>query len=130
MANLLLDLTNYIINQGLATQDGLDIFRDYRPDDPDEAIFLAEYNGTAYTFDYTANRLVQVQVRSNTAAQAFNKVHLLYRALINPQEPIQMNLSEGRWALITPVSSPTLLTRDHKQRVIYSFNISVITSID
>ena len=64
MADLLLDLVNYGIGQGVFTADGNDVFRDIMPDEPANCSALIEYMGEVAFINNMANRSIQVRVRN------------------------------------------------------------------
>jgi len=63
MANLLLDIVNYLIAQGKVTTDA---FRDSMPDKPDSLVSLYESSGVPARICDAENRSVQIQVRDNS----------------------------------------------------------------
>ena len=64
--NLLLDLANFYIiyASDVVTADGVDIFRDNMPDDPNNCVGLFEFEGVPSDVSDVTNRSVQVMVRN------------------------------------------------------------------
>lgn len=130
MANpLLLDIALYFVEQHLASGDGIDIFRDFTPEEPDDAVVLYEYAGAPHPLHESAvHRSVQVSARSADADTARHRVLQLHNALLSDNNIIQFTPS--RWGQVFIRQSPFLIKRDENGRSIYGFNIGITTSIE
>jgi len=128
---LLQDIQTYIIAAHYATADGTDIFRDYTPDEPDNIIILNEYDSVPsfYRGVMMGIRYVQIVVRNTSATTAKTKADALYH-LFNDSEENILNITASRPAVITPKQMPFKITVDERQRVLYGFNLAIMTKID
>lgn len=129
MTNLLLDIEQYIISKGLATADGVDLFRDFSPPSPDGVIILTEYTGSQDRASLVCNRSVQVMVRSVDYDEARSKAWSLYNLFDVPEDRI-LNLTAERWAVVTAKQPPFRVGTDENGRVLFVFNLSVVTYRD
>ena len=130
MASLLLDIVNYFAANNLVQGDGIDCFRDFRPETPDTVVALFEYPGgeVPYYEDNTAHRSVQVTVRDAEADKANAKSLELFKALKSDTKFIRFN--EKRWGQVTLRQVPFKIKQDENNRTIYGFNIGITTNID
>jgi hypothetical protein len=129
MAGLLVDLENYIINLGLATADGVDIYRDYLPDTPDAVITLYEYSGEPFANGVDGMlRMIQILVRAKSYAGARLLSWSLYNAFHTPDDYI--HTLGGKEALIRVRSTPLKMLADETSRVTFTFNMGVTTQLD
>lgn len=133
MANLLKDITSYIVNNELAVGYGDDVFHEFLPESPDNIILLEEYKGSPDTpFDHDLHhrsiRLVTRHVDTDKAKELAFKLH---KILISPNgdfEPIKF--TEDRWGLVYIRQTPFYLGVDANDRALYCFNIGITTSIN
>ena len=131
MASLLEDLVQYIILNNLATESGKDIFQDYDPDEPSQAIIMIEYDSKVSS-SVSANagvRYVQFSCRDLQPTPAKNSAWALYRLFIRPDSNVT-NLPGGRWCIMSPKDMPKKIRVDEKKRIIYGFNIAITTNFD
>jgi hypothetical protein len=128
MADLLNDIAEFIISNNYATAIGSDIYLDYRPDGPDNIIVVNEYIGTPIEYTEAAIRRLQIQVRNKNSNDARLLINNLYR-MFN-ENIIYENLPNNRYGIVSPTSTPTILTTDEENRTIYYFNLSITTKID
>lgn len=129
MQDLLLDLVDYLVENGIAEGDGVDCFRDFEPEDPDDVITLYEYQGDpAVPFEEMLNRSVQVTTRSLDAEAARRKALDIYAALRKDNRVVY--LTPDRLCLVYLRQTPFKLKVDSKERVTYAFNIGVTTISD
>ena len=130
MNPLLLDIVNYFVANKLAQGDGIDCFRDFSPEEPDNIIVLTEYKGDEvpnYETD-VVHRSVQITTR-NTDADAARACALdLAKSLKSDTKFIQFN--EKRWGQVTLRQPPFKIEQDENKRTIYGFNIGITTSIE
>jgi len=130
MANLLLDIANYLVSKGLAIADGVDIFRDFSPDKPDDCIILNEYSGPPTPDGVDAvERDVQVVVRSVEAADARSKCWSIFNEIDKPTNRI-IYFTESRWAIVYAKQTPFRMGTDVNNRVLYAFNVGIATYRD
>lgn len=127
MANLLLDLGNYLIAQGIATTDGVDLFRDSMPDAPNCVTVLYEYSSGVPTF--VADRSVQIIVRAETYEAARQASWRAFSKLYDPLEPV-MHINTNRWIIVSARNGPTKLQIDAHGRTLFVFNLGICTTSD
>jgi len=130
MQTLLLDIVNYFASLGLVQGDGVDCFRDFRPEAPDSVVALFEYPGgeVPYYEDNAAHRSVQITVRDASADVANEKALELFKALKSDTKFIRFN--ERRWGQVTLRQTPFKIKQDENSRTIYGFNVGITTNID
>lgn len=130
MANpLLLDIALYLKAMGHVTGDGVDLFRDYIPDKPENIVVLYEYKGDpAVQFVELVNRSVQVIVRDKSADKARIRALAIYRALQSDTQVV--NFTDTRWAQVYLRQPPFRLGQDDKGIVSYCFNTGITATID
>ena len=127
MTDLLVDMTNYAIANGIATEDGLDIFQNNMPDVPDFAIALSEYAGLPQTLGLDIGvRSVQVKVRAVSNEDARIAAWKMYNLFYNSDDPI-IAIKEDRFVVCRPRQTPYKLTVDSRNRPIWNFNMGVTT---
>lgn len=130
MSDLLEDVQAYIIAEGLATVDGVDIFRDFIPEAPDNMISVAEYAGVPGSPGIdTQLRMVQISVRNTSYGTARSTSHQLYAMFHQPDDLI-MQLTADRWVISQPRQTPFQSGRDKRNRSTFVFNISLTTFKD
>lgn len=130
MNSLLLDIVEYFTSLGLTEGDGVDCFRDFSPEAPDNIVYLIEYNGgeVPYYEDNAAHRSVQVNVRNADADAARIKSLELFKALKSDTKYVQF--TETRWGQVTLRQTPFKVKQDENKRTIYAFNMGITTTID
>lgn len=133
MANLLKDVTSYIVNNELATGYGDDVFHEYMPEEPDNIIFLEELKGSPDTpFDHDLHhRSIRLITRNVDADTAKSLAFSLHKIFVSPNvdfEPI--HFTETRWGLVYIRQTPFCIGTDENDRTLYCFNIGITTSID
>lgn len=130
MADLLQDIQAFIIANNLATADGVDIFRDFIPESPDDLISVAEYAGVPGLAGIdTQLRLVQINVRNTSYSSARSTSHQLYSLFHRSEEPILQMTSE-RWVITQPRQTPFQSNRDRQNRTTFTFNVALTTYKD
>ena len=133
--NLLLDLVNYIIlyasDIGI-TADGVDIFRDWMPDSPDNSVCLSEYSGLTSDVCNVDVRSVQVKVKNTNYENGRKRIWGIYNLLYDPDSELQVIdvITATRWGIIKPRQAPYHLVKDDSGRNIFIFNMGVTTSRD
>jgi hypothetical protein len=130
VATLLEDIVSHIIAHGFATADGVDIFRDFSPDAPDDVVVLYEYAGNPTSKGVNCRvRSVQVTVRSISASSAQTKVNALYQLLDTAEASITY-FTASRYAIVVARQTPYKIMVDANKRLIYGFNMAVTTYQD
>lgn len=128
MADLLLDIVNFWINESLVTADGTDIFRDIMPDEPDNCIAIVEYAGEVSFINNAVNRSIQVRVRNTDHDDAKSKIVALYKSVYDPEADVRIiDFTATRWGIVKPRNYPYSLTRDKNNRFIFVFNMGIVT---
>ena len=131
MSNLLLDLINYVTNKELIQGDGVDAFRDFMPEEPDNVVVFNEYRGDPLLLHETiTNRSVQVVTRNKDAEAACSLANEICKCLQPTTDNALVQISEERWGQIYVRQSPFKLGQDDNDRVLYCFNIGVTTALD
>jgi hypothetical protein len=129
MNPLLLDIVLYFVSLNLVAGDGIDCFRDFSPESPDNIIVLSEYGGSEVPYyDEAAHRSVQVKVRDTDADTARQKALQLFKALKSDTKFIRF--TETRWGQVTLRQTPFKIEQDENKRTIYGFNMGITTSIE
>jgi hypothetical protein len=128
--NLLLDLIDYLVEEEIVEGDGVDIFRDFIPETPDNVIALMEYPGRTLRSGLDpVSRVVRVMVRALNVDDARDKIIELYDFFTTPDDEIH-HFAESRWAVIHAFDTPAKIGVDPSNRVFYGFVISVLTHKD
>lgn len=132
MANpLLLDIVIYLTSKGVIQGDGIDTFRDFIPETPDNIVAITEYPGSpAVHFDPTAHRSIQVSVRNLNADVARSKALELYKVLQSESEDGRVDFTPSRWGQVTLRQPPYRMKTDSSDRVTYGFNVGITTTIE
>jgi hypothetical protein len=127
---LLLDIVEYLVDNNVAVGDGIDCFRDYSPEDPDNVIVLYEYRGsTSVPFDDTTQRAVQVTVRSSDPDYARDKAIEIFNLFKVKECAKRVDFTTDRWGQVTLRNTPFKIKVDENDRFIYGFNMGVLTTI-
>ena len=131
MANtLLLDIALFLVSKSLATGDGVDIFRDFTPNEPDSLVTLHEYKGDVISqYSEVAHRSIQVIVRDRDADIARDKSVQIFKAL-RAGEDCRVDFTQERWGQVYLRQTPFFLKRDENDRIYYAFNIGITTTIE
>lgn len=129
MNPLLLDIATYLASRGLVQGDGIDVFRDFYPEEPDDVVVLYEYKGDeVLPYEDKVNRSVQVAVRSPDADTARTKALSIFKAL--QSETCLIYFTNDRWGQVYLRQSPFKIKIDENSRAVYGFNIGVTTTIE
>jgi hypothetical protein len=71
MPDLLLDFATYFTTENLVQGDGIDVFRDFTPEEPDDLVSIFEYSGApVQSFNAAVDRSIQIVVRSKSPTTA------------------------------------------------------------
>lgn len=128
--DLLLELVAYLKTNNLCTNDGTDIFRDFKPDSPDNIIVLSEYTGSPSIKGLECStRSVQVLVRNTNPDTAKSKAWAIHKLFNNTGES-GVKLNTTRWAIFNLRGTPARLTVDLQQRHEWIFNVGIVTFYD
>lgn len=131
MATLLEDIVEWLVDNNLGQGDGIDLFRDVIPDDPDVVVTLFEYNSkTAVSrFNHAIVRYVQVTARDSKSSASRQRALEIFKLFQESDEEIT-DLPNGRWAIIKPLQSPFKISEDGKSRSYYGFNVAITTNCE
>lgn len=128
---LLEDIVAYFVSEGLVVGDGVDTFRDFKPESPDNIVSLHEYGGDGVSpYTDVVHRSVQVLVRNTSASAAQELAKELFSSLRKYDEVQRLNLTDSRWGQIHLRQTPYKISQDEKNRVHYGFNLGITTTID
>lgn len=120
-------MTTYLIANGVATGDGIDIFQNNMPSDPDFVVALSEYAGLPQSLGVDCSvRSVQVKVRHESASVCHEVAWRIYNLFYNVDCPI-IQLNESRQVLCRPRQTPFKLQVDERTRPVWCFNMGVTT---
>lgn len=131
--NLLLDLANFYIiyASDVVTADGVDIFRDNMPDDPNNCVGLFEFEGVPSDVSDVTNRSVQVMVRNTDYETARIYTWELFNLIFKPEDDVRIvDLTSSRWGIISARTNPRFLKRDESGRSVFLFILSIVTYRD
>lgn len=130
MASLLEDIGQYIINAGLASNIGQDIWLDYDPDEPANVIILNESDSKSSPIEgQTGVRYVQIITRNLQPTPAKTLACRLHKLFLLPDDNIS-NLPNDRWCIFNIKNGPLKIKVDAKQRTLYGFNVAITTNFD
>ena len=128
MADLLLDLVNYGIEQEVFTEEDVDVFRDIMPDEPDNCSSLHEYSGEVAFINNMLNRSIQVRVRNADYINGKAKAIAIYNILYQPESELRIiDFTATRWGIVKAREYPYLLNRDERDRNIFTFRLGIVT---
>lgn len=123
--DLLVDIENFLISNSIAITDGVDIFRDFVPPEPENVIVISEYAGIPIPL--CSVRSLQVKVRNTSNSNAKQKAWDIYN-LLNSQEDI-VQFTPERWAVLNLRQTPFKVDST-QTTVTWCFNIGVTTYND
>lgn len=128
---LLLDIVTFLTAKGVIEGDGIDTFRDFIPEAPDNLVAVTEYSGSPMVpYEPSAHRSVQVSVRNKSADEARRKALELFKALQPESEDNRVDFTPDRWGQVSLRQSPFRMKTDSSDRVTYGFNIGITTTIE
>ena len=133
MANpLLYDIGMYLKIHGIVDGDGIDLFRDFRPEKPDNIVCLTEYQGDplSYYEKDVNHRSVQILVRNISADEARAKALEICKILRKDRGNSVVDFTPTRWGQVFIRQSPFKVGQDESDRIMYGFNIGVTTTIE
>jgi hypothetical protein len=128
---LLEDIIAYLVGVGLVAGDGIDAFRDFIPDDPDNIVCLYEYPGEPIgPYSDTAHRSIQVIVRNKNASEAQKHANALCGAFRPLSESLRIDFTTTRWGQVYVRQTPFKIKQDERNRTQYGFNLGITTIIE
>ena len=126
---LLLDIVTFLTANNAVAGDGIDTFRDFVPEKPDNVVALVEYTGSPKVFyEEAINRSVQVSVRDTDADAARRKALEIFK-LFQSENSIVV-FTPDRWGQVYLRQAPFKSGMDSSDRVTYAFNMGITTSIE
>lgn len=128
---LLEDIVAYLTSLSLIKGDGIDTFRDFKPETPDSIVSLHEYKGDPISpYTKAVHRSVQIVVRDRSAVKAQALAKRLCGAFITDREDRRVDFTESRWGQVYVRQAPYKFLQDESDRVHYGFNLGITTTID
>lgn len=128
---LLEDIVTYLCTKGLVQGDGVDTFRDFKPETPDNIVSLHEYAGDPVSpYMNEVHRSVQVVVRNVSASEAKRIADLLCKAFRAQDESLRIDFTDTRWGQVYIRQAPYKFLQDASDRVHYGFNLGITTNMD
>ena len=129
---LLKDIVDYFTSKGLIQGDGIDAFRDFKPETPDNIVSFHEYKGDPVSI-YTdvVHRSVQVVVRNKSADAARVLAVQLCEALRDDSDMNKrVDFTPTRWGQVHIRQAPYKFSQDESDRTLYGFNLGITTTIE
>lgn len=128
---LLLDIILYFKSKSLVEDDGIDAFRDFTPEKPDNLVALHEYRGSpSIPQDPRVHRSVQVTVRDLNADTSRQRAVDLFQALYTTDETRRIDFTPDRWGQVYLRQPPFRMKMDENNRTVYCFNVGITTTIN
>ena len=128
---LLEDIVTYLTGLGLVEGDGIDTFRDFKPETPDNVVSLYEYQGDPVSpYTDVVHRSVQVVVSNKNAEAAHRLAIDLFNALIPQDETLRVDFTDTRWGQVHIRQVPYKLSQEESDRTHYCFNLGITTTIE
>jgi hypothetical protein len=126
---LLLDMVQFLVNNSIVQEDGVDAFRDFTPEAPDTLIALHEYRGDpGVQHESAVNRSVQILSRSKSANEARQRALDIHSLLIS--DNLIINFTPDRWGQVHIRQSPFKIGIDGNGRTTYGFNVGITTTTE
>ncbi len=129
---LLLDIVSFLTTKNIVEGDGIDVFRDFTPEEPNSLVALHEYAGDpASLYDTRVHRSVQVIARDPDADVARQKAVEVFKAIQEAQgDDGRVDFTPTRWGQVYLRQPPFFMKRDENNRTYYAFNIGITTTIE
>jgi hypothetical protein len=128
---LLEDIVTYLTSLGLVEGDGVDVYRDFKPESPDNIVSLHEYQGDPVSpYTDVVHRSVQVVVRNRSAVEAQALAIKLFKAFVPTSETLRIDFTPTRWGQVHIRQTPHKFSQDESDRIHYGFNLGITTSIN
>lgn len=123
-------LVTYCAAKGVLVGDGVDAFRDFMPDAPDNVVVFHEYSGDHISqFTTAVHRSVQVKVRNKSSTEARAKAIELMRVFKAAPESLRIDFTDAHWGQVYIRQAPFKLSQDTSDRTTYCFNLGITTNI-
>ena len=127
---LLEDIVTYLTSLGLVEGDGIDVYRDFKPESPDNIVSLHEYQGDPISpYTNVAHRSVQVVVRNTNAESAHALAIRLFKAFVPTTDSLRIDFTPNRWGQVHVRQAPHKFSQDESDRIHYGFNLGITTTI-
>lgn len=127
---LLEALVAYGVAKGVLVGDGVDSFRDFMPEAPDNVIVFHEYAGDPISpFTNNVHRSVQVKVRDKDATKARATALKLMSIFMSASESLRVDFTDAYWGQVYIRQTPFKLSQDESDRITYCFNLGITTNI-
>lgn len=128
---LLEDIATYLTDAGVVSGDGIDVYRNFQPEAPNNMVSLHEYQGDPVSvFTDVVHRSVQVVVRNESAEAAQRLAIKLFKALAPTNETQRVDFTATRWGQVHIRQVPYKIMQDESNRTHYGFNLGITTTID
>lgn len=126
-----MDIVTYLTSKGVIEGDGIDTFRDFVPETPDNLVAITEYTGSPpVPYDTVVHRSVQVSVRDKSADTARRKALEICKTFLSESENRRVDFTENRWGQVCVRQTPYRMKTDNSDRVTYAFNMGITTTIE
>lgn len=116
------DIANYLASKGEGAF-GTDIFADYQPDKPDEAITVFDTGGTDPQEPPEMWRELYIQVRSKTHTAGYEKAWKVLSYILSPTNGLITIGANNYVAQVDEI--PSVYDRDKTNRYLFGFRITV-----
>lgn len=128
---LLEDIVTYLTKEGVIEGDGVDTFRDFKPETPDDIVSLHEYKGDP-TSPHTevVHRSVQIVVRNKSAVEAKRLAMVIFKKLSPENELKTIQFTDDRWGQVHMRHTPHKFSQDESDRVHYGFSFGITTTLE
>lgn len=128
---LLEDIVAYLVGLDLVVGDGVDAFRDFLPDEPDNVVCLYEYSSDPVSaYSDVAHRSVQVIVRHKSSAEAQSLSKKLFEAFRMSSGAQRIDFTPTRWGQVHIRQAPYKIKQDERDRTQYGFNLGITTTFE
>lgn len=128
---LLEDIIAYLVGLNLVAGEGVDAFRDFVPDEPDNVVCLYEYTGDPVSrYSDAVHRSVQVIVRNKSAAKAQSLAKELLSAFRQSDGALRIDFTPSRWGQVHVRQTPHKIKQDERDRTQYGFNLGITTTFE
>ena len=129
--DLLIAMVTYLSNLGLVEGDGVDTFRDFKPEAPDNIVSLHEYSGDPISpYTDSVHRSIQVVVRNKSATAAKALALRLFDAFRKYDGAQRIDFTTECWGQVHIRQFPYKIMQDDKDRTHYGFNLGITTLIN
>lgn len=129
--NLISEIGSLLVSNGIALGIKTDIFFEHRPETPDNAICIFEYQGNSLGRGVDiGERKIQILTRSLNSILAFDKAKAIKKFLCPNDDPeYSIDLSDSAVAF-EAIHEPFRLEVDNKNRSVYVCNFIVTATSD